>query len=279
MANFTEESFDEQDQEVVDLFSGQDEEPQVEQTPEPEEKEVVAQESEEEELPSKYKGKSVQDIIRMHQEAEKLIGRQAQEVGEVRKLADELIKRQLEGGVKPQVEEATKEDEIDFLEDPEKYLNKKLEKHPAILEAKQQAMQMKQAQFAQKLQSSFPDFQQTVQDPEFVEWVKASPVRLQLYADADSNLNYDSAAELLGTWGYVKGTKQPVATQQVADETIKQDRKQALKSAAVNTGSVGVSSKKTYRREDIRNLMIRDPDRYQAMQPELMAAYAEGRVI
>jgi hypothetical protein len=212
----------------------------------------------------------------MHQEAEKLIGRQAQEVGEVRKLADDLIKRQLESG-KSQVEEATKEDEIDFLEDPEKYLNKKLEKHPAILEAKQQALQMKQAQFAQKLQSSFPDFQQTVQDPEFVEWVKASPVRLQLYADADTNLNFDSASELLGTWGYVKGSKQQVK-QQVATEAVKQDRKQALKSAAVNTGSVGVESKKTYRREDIRNLMIRDPDRYQAMQEELMAAYAEGRV-
>jgi predicted protein tyrosine phosphatase len=32
----------------------------------------------------------------MHQEAEKLIGRQAQEVGEVRKLADSLLKQQLE---------------------------------------------------------------------------------------------------------------------------------------------------------------------------------------
>jgi hypothetical protein len=31
----------------------------------------------------------------MHQEAEKLIGKQAQEVGEVRKLADELIKQNL----------------------------------------------------------------------------------------------------------------------------------------------------------------------------------------
>ena len=279
MANFTEESLEDQDQEVVDLFEEQNEESQIEQTPEPEGEEVVAQQEQteqEEDLPSKYKGKSLKEIIRMHQEAEKLIGRQAQEVGEVRKLADDLIKRQLEGG-KSQVEEATKEDEIDFLEDPESYLNKKLEKHPAILQAKEQAFQMKQAQFAQKLQSNFPDFQQTVQDPDFAEWVKASPVRLQMYADADSNLNYDAAAELLGTWGYVKGTKQQ-ATQQVADETVKQDRKQALKSAAVNTGSVGVSSKKTYRREDIRNLMIRDPDRYQAMQEELMAAYAEGRV-
>ncbi len=44
-------------------------------------------------IPSKYQNKSLEEIVKMHQEAEKLIGRQAQEVGEVRKLADELIKQ------------------------------------------------------------------------------------------------------------------------------------------------------------------------------------------
>jgi hypothetical protein len=48
-------------------------------------------------IPEKYKGKSLDDIIKMHQEAEKLIGKQAQEVGEVRKLADDLIKQNLAG--------------------------------------------------------------------------------------------------------------------------------------------------------------------------------------
>ncbi|CAK0752509.1 hypothetical protein CCP3SC1AL1_190006 [Gammaproteobacteria bacterium] len=47
------------------------------------------------ELPEKYREKSLDEIVRMHQEAEKLIGKQAQEVGEVRKLADELIKQNL----------------------------------------------------------------------------------------------------------------------------------------------------------------------------------------
>ena len=279
MANFVNESYDE-NEEVTNLFEEQPEEPQEEQAPEAEGEELVVEtpeaEQEEEELPSKYKGKSVADIIRMHQEAEKLIGRQAQEVGEVRKLADDLIKRQLEAG-KTVKEEATKEDEIDFLEDPDRYVQKAVEKHPAIAEAKAQAFQLKQMQFADKLQKNFPDFQQTVQDPDFAEWVKASPVRLQLYADADTNLNYDSASELLGNWSYIKASKTQ-KQQQVANEVVKQDRNKALKTAAVNTGSAGVSSKKTYKREDIRTLMIRDPDRYQAMQEELMEAYAEGRV-
>ena len=43
------------------------------------------------ELPDKLKGKTFQDVVKMYQEAEKVIGRQAQEVGEVRKLADKYL--------------------------------------------------------------------------------------------------------------------------------------------------------------------------------------------
>jgi hypothetical protein len=39
--------------------------------------EVPTEEPKAEDLPEKYKGKSVEDIVKMHQEAEKLIGRQA----------------------------------------------------------------------------------------------------------------------------------------------------------------------------------------------------------
>ncbi len=53
-----------------ELFDAADinkaDEPQVEQTQEP-----VAQEVSEEDLPPKYKGKSLDEIVRMHQEAEK----------------------------------------------------------------------------------------------------------------------------------------------------------------------------------------------------------------
>jgi hypothetical protein len=38
------------------------------------------------------------------------------------------------------------------------------------------------------------------------------------------------------------------------------------------------SRKKIYRRADIIKLMNSDPERYQALSPEILAAYAEGRV-
>lgn len=226
----------------------------------------------EENLPTKYKGKSLDEIIKMHQEAEKLIGRQAQEVGEVRKLADELIKRQLDN--KKEVE-VTKEDEIDFFDDPKKAVRKEVENHPAVKEAKEQVAEMKRMQTLNRLKTDFPDFESTVEDPLFAEWVKASPVRLRLYAEADANMDYDSAAELLSTWNYVK----PKAAAPAPAPEIKAAQKAAVKSATVDVGSnTGVTSAKVYRRADLIRLQLEDPDRYYQLQDEIMAAYAQGRV-
>jgi putative ubiquitin-RnfH superfamily antitoxin RatB of RatAB toxin-antitoxin module len=125
----------------------------------------------------------------------------------------------------------------------------------------------------QKLAATHPDFQQVVQDSGFTEWVKASPVRLSLYAKADGEYDFDSANELLSTYKQLK----QVQTKQVAavDNTARQ---QSLKAASVDVGGTGESSKKIYRRADLIQLRMRDPDRYEALQPEIMAAYAEGRI-
>src|SRR5882672_1471260 len=42
-------------------------------------------------VPDKYAGKGVEDLIKMHQNAEKLISRQGQDVAQMRRLADQLL--------------------------------------------------------------------------------------------------------------------------------------------------------------------------------------------
>ena len=222
-------------------------------------------------IPEKYKGKSSQEIIRMHQEAEKLIGKQAQEVGEVRKLADELLKQSLSNN-KPTAPTEV-EPEIDFFEDPQKAIRNSIDKHPDVLAARHSAQEFKKMQIQQKLNQNHPDFQNVVQDPEFAEWVKQSPVRLGLYAKADGEFDYDSANELLSTFKQLKQVK----TQQVATKG-KETLKQNLKAVAVDTGGTGESSKRVYRRADLIRLRMSDPDRYEALEPEIRAAYADGRV-
>ena len=46
----------------------------------------------EEELPAKYQGKSLQDVVQMHQEAEKALGRQSVKSGNLDKLLTSLSK-------------------------------------------------------------------------------------------------------------------------------------------------------------------------------------------
>lgn len=226
-------------------------------------------------IPEKYKGKSSQEIIRMHQEAEKLIGKQAQEVGEVRKLADELLKQSLSSN-KPAAPTEV-EPEIDFFEDPQKAIRNSIDKHPDVLAARHSAQEFKKMQIQQKLNHNHPDFGNIVQDPEFAEWVKQSPIRLGLYAKADGEFDYDSANELLSTFKQIKQIKTQEVATQVATKG-KEALKQSLKAVAVDTGGTGESSKRVYRRTDLIRLRMSDPDRYEALQPEIMAAYADGRV-
>ena len=246
------------------------------ETPQEQPQEPVQQE-EDEYIPPKYKGKSVDEIIRMHQEAEKLIGRQAQEVGEVRKLADELIKRQLE--TKAAEPTTVKEEELDFFEDPKKYVSKAVESHPAVLEARTQTLEIKRMQTLNRLKSEFPDFESTVTDPSFAEWIKASPVRVRLYAAAESDMDFDAAAELLSNWNYARPRAAQQATKPVNQE-VRQAQQAAVKAATVDVGSNTAPpvSAKIYRRADLIRLNLEDPARYEALEDEILAAYREGRV-
>jgi hypothetical protein len=221
-------------------------------------------------IPDKYRGKELSDIIKMHQEAEKLIGKQAQEVGEVRKLADELIKQNLAGKPQPIKEE---EPEVDFFENPQAAVRKTVDNHPDVLAARQAGQEFKKMQIQQKLAQEHPDFGQIVQDPDFANWVKSSPVRIGLYAKADGEFDYDSANELLSTYKQLRGVKAKQTSE--AGET---QRKSNLKAATVDVGGTGESGKRVYRRADLIRLKMTDPNRYDALSDEIMAAYAEGRV-
>lgn len=258
------------DIESLDGNEIQDEEISNIETPPQEEQPQQAESVIEKIIPEKYKGKSIEDIVKMHQEAEKMIGKQAQEVHEVRSLADQLLKRQLETDKTPTVESAP---EVDFFENPQDSIKRAIENNPAVLEAKQANLELKRMKTAQQLASKHPDMQTIVQDTGFQEWVKASPVRLGLYAKADAEFDFGSADELLSTYKELKQVRN-----NNVQEAGKQQKAQALKAAGVDTGGSGEVTKKVYRRADLIRLNIENPERYAALQPEIIAAYAEGRV-
>ena len=116
--------------------------------------------------------------------------------------------------------------------------------------------------------------QDVLQDEKFVNWIKSSKIRTQLFAEADQNFNAEAADELFTLWK----ERRTVAQQTASVE--KQARKQQLKAA--NTGNAQGSGEQTrrkvYRRADIIKLIKTDPERYQALSEEILKAYAEGRV-
>jgi hypothetical protein len=114
---------------------------------------------------------------------------------------------------------------------------------------------------------------EVVSSKPFEEWVKGSRIRTELAVRAENQFDYESARELLTTWQ----ERQQIA-QQAAD-TSKLDRDVQLKAASVGTNNSQESvSKKMYRRSDIIKLIQTDPDKYEALAPDIIKAYQEGRV-
>lgn len=249
---------DERVEEETD-FESQDEE----QTQEPEELAV----------PEKYRGKSLEDLVQMHQEAEKLLGRQGTEVGELRKVVDEYIRTQPQERTAPKQQQEPDE-EIDFFVDPKTAVSRAIENHPKIREAEEYTQQYRKQNALAQLQAKHPDMQDILQDGKFAEWVKASKVRTRLFVEADQEYNYESADELFSLWKERSAVVQQTVTME------KQARKDSLKAASTGNarGTGEATKRKIYRRADIIKLMRDDPERYQALSNEIMQAYSEGRV-
>lgn len=222
----------------------------------------------EEDIPDKYRGKSAADLVQMHQEAERMLGRQSGEVGELRKVVDEFVMSQ------STKKEETVDEEVDYFSDPEKAIQQAIEKHPAVQEAQKASMDMKKSSAQAMLKEKHPDMADILTDEKFVSWVQESQFRTNLLQQADRNFDYAAADEIFSLWK----DRQSLIGQTVNAE--KSSRNAAVKSASTGgaSGTSESSSKKIFRRADIIKLMKNDPDRYSAMSNEIMLAYQEGRV-
>jgi hypothetical protein len=223
------------------------------------------------EIPEEFRGMSVKDLANIAKHARREMGRQANELGEVRKLADELIKSQLQPKQEPE-----KPKEVDFFENPQEAIRQAVETNPRVVAAEQFAIQAQREQAKQKLAQMHPDFGQVVRNSEFADWVKSSRVRTKLFQEAEA-YDLDAADELLSTFKALKAVKQQAVAPVISDAE-KTARSQAMQAAAVDTSGSGETSRKVYRRADLIRLKMRDPAKYEDMADEILAAYREGRV-
>ncbi len=244
------------------------------EAPEPEA--VVEESPSATDLPDKYQGKSASELAEMHSNLEKLMGKQSQEVGELRKafdamVQDSIVSRKTESQTAPEPEVS----DVDFFTDPKAAVANAVANDPTLKHARTVAAEMAKKEAMASLRSAHPDMKEVLGNAQFQEWVGASKIRTQLYQSADQNYDYDSANELISLW------KERAEVVQKTAAIEKQAQKQEIKKASTGSSRSnpsGQTTRKVYRRADIRELMTRDPKRYEAMQDEILKAYAEGRV-
>ena len=229
----------------------------------------------ESEIPAKYAGKSMAEVIKMQQEAESLMSRQADELGQQRKLMQSLIDAQNKATETIPPEEPVAQED-NFFDDPVNAVNKAIENHPDVIKAREERMGNMQQHNLDSLDKAYPDWQKTVQDSSFQKFIGDSATRTEMFRKADNEYRSDLAIEL---FDWFTQTQMSGATQEaVAKE--KSNIEKAMKQTSSESRSSGdsVGGKKIYRRADLINLQVTDPNRYASLAEEIQEAYAEGRV-
>lgn len=212
----------------------------------------------EQSIPDRYQGKSVEDIIEMHRNAEAALSRQGNELGETRKLIDKILQTNSQ---QTEPEPVT----YDWDYEPDKAAQDLVKKEVGAV--KQELDEMKKQTAIEKFKSRFPSFDSETNTPEFMDWVQKSEYRTNLYNRNYNGVDLDAATELMLAW-----QDRVVVTQE-------RDREKDLKAASMEKGaSSGGSRKKMWSRSYIRHLLKNDMPTYKANYDEIMAAYNEGRI-
>jgi len=226
-------------------------------------------------IPEKYAGKSLEDVVQMYENLKAKFDDHTQEVGTYRKMIQELTEAR-SNQVQEQPTEEPYNFEENFYDDPQVAINHAIENHPEIIKAREANMKAQQNASLSQLEAKHPDYLDIAQSKDFQDWVAKSKVRTNLFFDANEKYDFDAANELLDTW---KSISMIDKTEKVKKQQEK-SRNQAMKQTAseTRTGGDSVGGKKIYRSSDIQELRMRDPDRYAALADEIYEAYAEGRV-
>lgn len=235
-------------------------------------------------VPEKYRGKSVEEIIQMHQNAESALGRMANDLGTQRKLTDRLldVKRnddlQRNGGHKlPQVTSA------ELLEKPTETLERftSAQGEQLVSGLKQDIDSLRGEIHKQNFVAKHPDYQDLANDQEFVRWVQLSPYRSRAAVEAYKG-DWVAADELMSEFKAARPKTAPVnePARKPATNNMDAARAAALESSNTSGDAGGKKAGKILRRADLIRLRVEKPDVYYSddMQREIMLAYAEDRV-
>lgn len=222
------------------------------------------------EMPDKFRGKSAEEIAQSYVELEKRSGQQGNEIGQLRSRIDQLA---AQPATPPTPKKKVEVDQL--LDDPDTVINQAVDENPRLARIEQQLRQDAVIRQKQAFEERHPDWKDVMSSTDFQSWVNASPTRQRMFEAADQRYNYEVGDELFSTFKEIQEAKK-AAAQQRRETRIQGDLKAASSETGASKG--GVKPGATYYREDLIELRISDPTKYEAMEPEIRRAYIEGRV-
>ncbi len=250
-------------------------------------KAAKTEESDDSFLPSKWTGKTEKERAEMYKNLESAYGRQANELGTTRKLADEILqnKRAADLGEAPaprQPRQVTVS-AADLLERPSEVFTRELHAVESTLEelVDRKLSERDAKTEAATFEDRHPDAAELIGSEEFAKFVADSPIRKRAVALVQRTGDAETADALLTEF---KATAQPSATREerpdvAVERGAERAREVSFESGSARGNSRGDNSDKpTYRRVDLMKLKATDPDRYSMLGDEILRAYAEGRV-
>jgi hypothetical protein len=206
------------------------------------------------EMPSQFRGKTAEEIARSYVELQKLNSKQAQDLGTMRKLADQLLEspRQLEPpSQQPAATEPEEEVTVDTLyENTEGTIARVAQKavggRVESLEKRLEERDRKDALAA--FEAAHPDWKEKIQTDEFAEWAKAKPYRLQLVQSFD-RYDFDAGDALFSMYEDEKGKAREDTQEREAE---RQQKLAAAKRETPSASTAGGKGKEgTYSRSNL----------------------------
>jgi hypothetical protein len=225
---------------------------------------------------SKYSAKSRDDLEKMLDENQSMIGRQSQEVAKHRREIEDL--RSADSFVKGQLNQAPAaqpNEDLDYFGDPAKAIKQSIEDHPLMKSTQNELQTMRAETAAREIEAKHPDAAQIIHDDAFKNYIATSPSRTLSYKSALTSMD-------IALWDELIGAYKATAQRNPEVEALKgQSRSESVRAAS--SGSASASSEsmagKKISREDIVKLQMSDKERYDRLYPEIVQAYREGRIV
>lgn len=231
-------------------------------------------------IPEQFRGKTPAELVKIIRDSQSEIGRARNEIGQVRRLADELLGiRAVAAPAKVESPPPRKPLTTDsLLQDPEQAVTQVVREEAERREAStaERIAALERDLNLSRFELKHPGYQDTLKDPKFADWLQRSSYRLGLAQGAHAG-NFSAADELLTLYKESQSVAAPQESQPSPTDKARAASLARSGGAAAGAGSSN-ASRQVWSRAKLLDMRIHNPDEFERLQPEILRAYQEKRV-